>query len=78
MTEDQIFWGLGQGNINFWYDHWMGEAPLYKCITNAAHTNDSVKSFSTGDGWSCSPDVEVVQDLSINMDCCDRPVWKLS
>lgn len=27
-AEDLIFWDLGEGNISFWMDHWVGDTPL--------------------------------------------------
>lgn len=50
--ESQIFWCLGQGLVDFWYDRWCADWPLAQLLGLSDPPHFLVKEFYSGHGWN--------------------------
>ncbi|EOY14356.1 Uncharacterized protein TCM_033752 [Theobroma cacao] len=52
ITEQHMRWRVGQGNVFFWHDCWMGEAPLISSNQEFTSSMVQVCDFFTNNSWN--------------------------
>ncbi|KAI3473497.1 hypothetical protein Pfo_031457, partial [Paulownia fortunei] len=68
-AQDNMFWTLGDGEVSFWHDHWMGEGPLivFRGEEQHGHERSAPRHL-----------VDLICGVSISCDRRDTAVWKLT
>ncbi|KAL0407592.1 UNVERIFIED_CONTAM: putative mitochondrial protein [Sesamum latifolium] len=50
-AEPHIFWSIGEGEISFWFDNWMGEKALCYYLAEQNHTPSPINFFWKDKSW---------------------------
>ncbi|KAI3461929.1 hypothetical protein Pfo_018592 [Paulownia fortunei] len=85
-AQDNMFWTLGDGEVSFWHDHWIGEGPLTVLRGEERHGHERVNFYWADRNWNVQrllrvlPRhlVDLICGVSISCDRRDTAVWKLT
>ncbi|KAI3473655.1 hypothetical protein Pfo_031429 [Paulownia fortunei] len=77
---------LGDGEVSFWHDHWIGEGPLTILRGEERHGHERVNFYWADRNWNVQRLLRVLPRHLVDLSCgvsisCDRrdtAVWKLT
>ncbi|KAL0416743.1 UNVERIFIED_CONTAM: hypothetical protein Slati_3506200 [Sesamum latifolium] len=84
MTEGSIAWAHREGNLCFWHDFWVGEAPLGDLVQPHLVSHERVHYYWADDSWDIdklrrvlpAALVQLVSVVSFDRGAKDMPVWR--
>ncbi|KAL0909994.1 hypothetical protein M5K25_020913 [Dendrobium thyrsiflorum] len=66
-AKEFILWGLGEGNIYFWQDKWLGNFSIDNILFTHSTSTSKVKDFFCDEGWNIESLVNNVPDCIIKI-----------
>ncbi|KAI0498937.1 hypothetical protein KFK09_019835 [Dendrobium nobile] len=80
-----IQWGVGEGEISFWQDNWMGVSSIDRYLNTHTISNVKVKEFFINDNWNIAllrdalPNeiVDLIIKIPVQMQYKDKIMFKL-
>ncbi|KAL0283523.1 UNVERIFIED_CONTAM: hypothetical protein Sangu_2884500 [Sesamum angustifolium] len=84
LTEGSIFWALGEGNLCFWHNVWVGDAPLGDLDQESFLSHKRVHYYWSDNGWDVeklkrifpAPLIQLVTAVPFDCGSKDQPIWK--